>query len=162
MEQGSRLESLRLSLLDEMRLPDFKGRHLFIAKLRLIIFFLCWILFIVFYPKIWGGVPLVPLIFNLGLLITAICYWNVLHEKHILRSIILEVSADVISQTTLIYLLGADSVVVFLFYGLYVVAAGSFFGYIMALLAATAALVSYCGLLALLQLGWIKSFIYPF
>ena len=105
---------------------------------------------------------MVPLIFNLGLLITAICYWNVLHEKHILRSIILEVSADVISQTTLIYLLGADSVVVFLFYGLYVVAAGSFFGYIMALLAATAALVSYCGLLALLQLGWIKSFIYPF
>ncbi|MDO8519019.1 MAG: ATP-binding protein [Deltaproteobacteria bacterium] len=147
------IRALRLALLDEMKLPDFKGRHLFISKLRMIIFVLCWILFVVFYPSIWREAPLVPLIFNVGFLLTAICYWNVVNEKYVLTMAILEVIADVVSQTSIIYMLGPDKTVVFLFYGLYVIGAGSFFGYITALLAATAALISYCVLLFLLQSG---------
>ena len=154
------IQSLRLALLDEMKLPDFKGRHLFIAKLRLLIFVLCWILFIVFFPGVWGAAPFVPLVFNVGFLLTAICYWNIIHGRYILTMVALEILADVVSQTTIIYLLGADTVVVFLFYGLYAIAAGTFFGYIMALLAATMALLSYCGLLLLLQLKWIPPFIH--
>ncbi len=156
-----KIQTLRLALLDEIKLPDFKGRHLFIAKLRMIIFISCWALFIVFYRGIWKSAPFVPLVFNVGFLITALCYWNILHERFVLTMAILEVFADVISQTTLIYLLGPDTVVVFLFYGLYVIATGSFFGYIMALIAATMGLLSYCGLLLLLYSQWISPFIYP-
>lgn len=155
------VETLKLALLDEMKLPDFKGRHLFIAKLRLIIFILCWFLFIVFYPEIWRSIPFVPLVFNIGFLLTAICYWNILHEKYVLSMIALEILADIISQTSIIYMLGADRPVVFLFYGLYVIASGSFFGYIMALLAATTALISYCVLLLILEAGLIDVYSYP-
>lgn len=149
------LDTIRLALMDEMKLPDFKGRHLFISKLRMIIFVVCWIMFVVFFPQIWREAPLVPMIFNIGFLLTAICYWNIINEKYVLSMAVLEVIADVVSQTSIIYMLGADQAVVFLFYGLYVIAAGSFFGYITALLAATAALISYCALLFFLQSGSI-------
>ncbi|MBI2340564.1 MAG: GAF domain-containing protein [Deltaproteobacteria bacterium] len=155
------LIGLRQALLDEMKLPDFKGRHLFIARLRLIIFLLCWLLFLVFFPGIWRSAPFVPLVFNLGFLVTALCYGNILKGKQILPMVGFEILADIVSQTALIYLLGADSVVVFLFYGMYVIAAGSFFGYLMALLSATMALVSYCGLLVLLQLQIVAPFVFP-
>jgi len=155
------VDQLRLALLDEMKLPDFKGRHLFIAKLRLIIFMLCWVMFIGFYPLIWRDVPFVPLVFNIGFFITAVCYWNIVNEKYVLAMSALEVLADVISQTSIIYMLGANSSAVFLLYGLYVIASGSFFGYITALLSATLVLISYCGLLILLQTGIVHSFTYP-
>lgn len=155
------IRTLRLALLDEMKLPDFKGRHLFVAKLRLIIFFLCWILFIIFYPSVWSVAPYVPLVFNVGFLVTAICYWNIVNEKYILTMAVWEVLADVVSQTSLIYILGSDTTVVFLFYGLYVVTAGSFFGYITALIAATGALLSYCTLLFLLQSGFLPAVASP-
>lgn len=154
-------ENLRLALLDEMKLPDFKGRHLFIAKLRMTIFILSWLLFIVFFPKIFHLNPLMPLAFNVGFLLTAICYHYIVRGRYVLMMVFLEVVADVISQTTIVYLLGPDSPVVFLFYGLYVIAAGSFFGYVMALLAATMVLIAYCALLIFFQLEWIKPFIYP-
>lgn len=149
------IDTIRLALMDEMKLPDFKGRHLFISKLRMIIFVVCWIMFVVFFPQIWVQAPLVPMIFNVGFLLTAVCYWNIINEKYVLSMAVLEVIADVVSQTSIIYMLGADQAVVFLFYGLYVIAAGSFFGYITALLAATAALISYCALLFFLQSGSI-------
>lgn len=149
------LETLRQALLDEIKLPDFKGRHLFIAKLRMIIFVLCWALFVLLIPKIWKYSPEVPLIFNLGFLVTAFCYWNVIQEKHVLPMAILEMLADVISQTTIVYALGADTAVVFLFYGLYVVASGSFFGYMIALLSASVAVISYFGLLFFIYAGWV-------
>lgn len=155
------IEGLRQALLDEIKLPDFKGRHLFIARLRMIIFVLCWFLFVAFYSGIWKESPFVPLVFNIGFFITAICYWNIVCEKYVVTMTVLEVLADVISQTTIIYLLGPDKGVVFLFYGMYVIAAGSFFGYIMALMAATLALISYCGLLLFIYAGWITPFVYP-
>ncbi|MBI4411807.1 MAG: GAF domain-containing protein [Deltaproteobacteria bacterium] len=155
------IETFKQALLDEMKLPDFKGRHLFIAKLRLIIFVLCWMLFLVFYPGIWTSAPFVPLVFNIGFLATAVCYRNILIGQYIFPMVGLEILADIISQTALIHILGADTTVVFLFYGMYVIAAGSFFGYLMALLAATMALLSYCGLLILLRTGIIVPFVFP-
>ncbi len=154
------IESFRQALLDEIKLPDFKGRHLFIARLRLIIFVLCWLLFVIFYRGIWKEAPFVPLVFNIGFLITSLCYWNIVHERFVLTMAAFEVLADVISQTTIIYLLGPDTAVVFLFYGMYVIAAGSFFGYIMALMAGTLALLSYCGLIFFLNMGWVHPFVY--
>jgi signal transduction histidine kinase len=157
----ARVANIRTALLAEMKLPDFKGRHLFIAKLRLLIFILCWALFLSFYAEIWKEIPAAPLIFNLGFLVTAICYWNILKEKFILTLVTLEVLADVISQTAIIYMLGADSTAVFLLYGMYAIAAGSFFGYIMALVSATTALIAYCSLLFALHVGWIAPYQTP-
>lgn len=154
------LGALRQALLQEMKLPDFRGRHLFIAKLRLIIFILCWMMFVVFYPKIWVLSPYVPLIFNVGFLITSLCYLNIIREKYVIFMGVVEVLADVISQTSILYLIGPDTAVAFGFYGLYVIGAGSFFGYLVSLLSATAALVSYCGLLFLMNTGIVTPLSY--
>lgn len=156
-----RAEQFRQAILEEMKLPNFKGRHLFIARLRMIIFVLCWFLFIVFYRGIWVSAPLVPLVFNIGFLMTAFCYWYIVQEKYVLTMTALEALADVVSQTTLIYLLGPDSFIVFLFYGMYVIASGAFFGYIVALMAASLALFSYCVLVFLVGMEWIPVFVYP-
>lgn len=149
-------KTIRLALLDEMKLPDFKGRHLFIAKLRLIIFILCWILFVFFVPHVWQTAPWVPLSFNIAFLVTAICYWNIIHSRAIMQMGFLEIIADIFSQTALVYLLGPSSNIVFLFYGMYVIAAGTFFGYITALIAATVALIFYFGLISILWQGWLE------
>lgn len=151
----------RDALLDEMKLPDFKGRHLFTAWLRIIVFLASWLMFFIFYPAIWAVAPVAPLIFNIGFLFTAICYYNVLREKSIVAMMLLEVGADVMSQTTIIYMLGVHSWAPFLVYCLYVIAAGSLFGYISALISATLALVSYCTLLLLIVSGAISEFVYP-
>ncbi len=156
-----KISQFRQALLDEMKLPDFKGRHLFIARLRMIIFVLCWFLFVVFYRGIWIGAPFIPLIFNIGFFTTAYCYWYIVQERYVLTMTTVEVLADVISQTALIYLLGPDSFVVFLFYGMYIIASGAFFGYIMALMASVLAMVSYCTLVLMLNMEWIATFVYP-
>lgn len=158
---ASYLGQFRDVLLSEMKLPDFKGRHLFTARLRIVVFLACWIMFFVFYPAIWTYSPVAPLIFNVGFLLTAICYWNVLREHHVFYMMILEVFADIVSQTTIIYMLGVRSWAPFLIYCLYVIAAGSLYGYISALVAATIALVSYFTLVLLIEVGMIAPFVYP-
>lgn len=151
----------RDALLDEMKLPDFKGRHLFTAWLRIIVFLAAWLMFFIFYPAIWAVAPVAPLIFNIGFLLTAICYYNVLRENYIISMMLLEVGADVMSQTTIVYMLGIHSWAPFLVYCLYVIAAGSLFGYISALISATLALICYSVLLLLIASGAINEFVYP-
>lgn len=155
------LDKLREALLNEIKLPDVKGRHLFIARLRLMIFILCWVLFAVFYSEIWIKIPLISLIFNVGFLVTAICYWNILHEKRILSMAGLEILADLVSQTTIIYILGPDSTAVFLMYGFYIMGAGVFFGFRVALLASILALLLYWALILSMQMGFLHPFVYP-
>ena len=67
-------EPLRQMIAEEMRLPDVKWRHLFTARLRLIVFIGVWVMLFVFYPNVWKTAPLVPLIFNLGFFATVFCY----------------------------------------------------------------------------------------
>ena len=51
-------------IFEEIPLEDFRERHLFTAKLRILLFLLTWSLFFIFIPEIWSQIPLVPLIFN--------------------------------------------------------------------------------------------------
>jgi len=156
------LESLKKALLDEMELPDFKARHFFVAKLRVMIFILCWILFLLFLPRIWTDIPWAGISFNLGFLITSICYYYFLQERLVLPMALLEILSDIVSQTAILYILGIDTNVVFLFYGLYIIATGSFFGYTSALVAATFVLLSYGFLFIIIQGGWLLPYHYPF
>lgn len=148
-------------LLDEMKLPDFKGRHLFTARLRILIFLACWAMFFIFYPGIWNYSPITPLFFNIGFLVTTLCYWYVLQEKYVIPMMFIEAFADVLSQTTIVYILGARGWAPFFIYGLYVIATGTLFGYISALVTATKVLVCYSVLLLLMGFDVIPEFIYP-
>lgn len=150
-----RLKSLRESILDEVKLPDYTGRHLFTTKLRLLIFLACWGLVLAFFPFVWEVSPYTPLIFNVAFLITAICYNNVLHGRAFFSSLFFEIMADFVSQTTIIYLSGGKSNHFFLIYVLYCTAVGTFYGPRLATLAAVIAVICYAVLLFLLHFDTI-------
>lgn len=157
----SKLDHLREILADEMYLPDIKGRHLFAARLRIILFLIAWALFFLFYPSVWVISPFVPLTFNLGFLITAICnYYFIRYNRVNLYFIILEIVADVISQTAIVYVLGYDSFAPFFVYGFYITGVGIFTGYFSALLAAIVVMVCYFFMSILIQTGGLEPFIY--
>ncbi len=143
--------SFASALLEESKLPDYTGRHLFTTKLRLTIFLSCWGLVLFFFPFVWNVAPYGPFIFNISFLVTAICYNNVLHGRALIGSFVFEVLADVISQTTIVYLLGGKTNHFFLIYVLYCLAAGTFYGLRMASIAAVLAIFCYAVLLFLLN-----------
>ena len=155
------LARVKQAMLDEMKLPDFKGRHFFTARLRIMVFLAAWAMFFVFYPGIWTYSPISPLIFNIGFFVTAVCYWMILNERSILPMIILEAAADVLSQTTMVYVLGIESWAPFFLYGIYVTAAGNLYGYFSSLMAATLVLICYTALVLLINSGIIPPFLYP-
>lgn len=156
---SERLSSYRKLISDEMQLPDIRSRHLFTVRLRIFLFIATWILFFTFFPSIWKSSPFVPLIFNVGFLVTSVCYLFVIrHNKILLSVMIVEIFADVISQTMIIYLMGVVSWAPFLIYGLYVAGAGILAGSHVSLFASTIALLCYNGLYFAIQSGWIPPF----
>ncbi len=145
---------LRDVIIEEMILPDFKSRHIVTAKLRAGLFILTWLVFVIFFPAIWKVSPFVPLIFNVGFLVTTLCYFIVLRQGRVMLSVaVLEIFADVVSQTMIVYTMGVTGWAPFLIYGLYVAAVGILTGYHLAIIASTAALVSYNVLFVLLHAG---------
>lgn len=157
----TRLEEYRHILAEEMKLPNVKQRHLFTARLRVILFVSSWVLLLAFFPDIFSGEPFLPLILNVGFLVTALCYLIVCHSGRIFLSVVmLEIFADVVSQTVIIYILGLHSWAPFLIYGLYITAAGILSGYHVGLIASTVALVFYNALFLLVRLGMIQDFYY--
>ena len=159
---STRFARYRHVVSEEMKLPDIKGRHLFTAQLRIILFLATWFVFFVFFPAIWTISPFVPLIFNIGFLLTAFCYLYVIrHNKLNLYIMVLEIFADIVSQTTIIYIVGFDGWAPYLIYGLYVAAAGILNGFHAALVASTIALVCYNFLFILVHAGVVPVFVYP-
>lgn len=157
-----KLAGYRQVMSEEMKMPDIKGRHLFTARLRIILFLSTWLMFFVFFPAIWKVSPFVPLIFNIGFFITAVCYLYVIRYNTILLSVmVLEVFADIVSQTVIIYIVGLDGWAPFLIYGLYVTAAGILSGFHAAMIASTVALISYNILFILIYSGAVPAFNYP-
>lgn len=150
----------RQSILEEIQLPNYTGRHLFTTKLRLIIFLCCWVLVLSFFPFVWKAAPYTPLIFNVAFLVTAVCYNNVLHGRALFGSLVLESMSDFISQTTIIYLLGGKTNHFFLIYVLYCVTVGMFYGPKLATIASFLAIVCYGALLFLLHFNYIPAIDY--
>lgn len=149
-------------ITEELKLPDVKARHIFTARLRIVVFLASWLMFLLFYPKIWVVSPAVPFIFNLGFLATAFCYYYIIRFNKIILSVMfLEVGSDILCQTALIYILGLENWAPVLIYGMYVVAVGVMTGFHSSLVASTLALVAYNALFLSVQFGLVPAFSYP-
>lgn len=160
---SERLERFRNVLAEEMTLPDFKGRHFFTAKLRIILYVGAWIIFLGFYPKIWTSTPLVPFLINLGFFITSLCYWHVLKYNQVSLVIItFELFADVMCQVVITYMLGLDSWAPYLIFTLYLAGIGILSGFWLSLLCFFVVLACYGTMLILVRQGVIPLFYYPY
>lgn len=149
------------SILRDTSLIDFKMRNLYTARLRITLFLVTWVSFFLFYPEIWAYSPLTPLAFNVGFLITVICYWNLLQEKNLFLMTLLAMLADVISQAVLVYVMGYDSLAPLLIHGLYVIGAGILYGHFLGVFAAILSFVVYLILFILIKSGLFHDFYYP-
>jgi len=89
------------AILEDIKLPDYKGRHVFTAKLRLVIFFVFWIIGIFFFKTLWRDAPWVPLVISLAFLMTGVCYQNILKNRALFISFILDPPAFVKGRSAL-------------------------------------------------------------
>ena len=48
------------AIVEDIKLPDYKGRHVFTAKLRLSIFIVSWIIGSFYFESIWRMAPWIP------------------------------------------------------------------------------------------------------
>lgn len=131
------------AILEDIKLPDYKGRHTFTAKLRLIIFLIFAFLSFTYFQSIWISHPAIPIIISISFLLTGIAYQNILQNKFILVSFVLEMVADMLSITLVVYMTGATRSTYFTLYMLYCSAAGMFYSPRVAFLAAFQSIFFY-------------------
>ncbi len=148
-------------ILKEIKLPDYKGRHVFTANLRLLIFIVFAILSVFYFRAIWSISSFIPIAIPISFLITGICYNNILKGRALLLSFMVEMLADLFTMTLMVYLTGGEKSPYFTLYIIYCVAAGTFYSNSIALLCAIFSFVFYAVLVTLLYFNILSPFVYP-
>jgi len=148
------------AILEDIKLPDYKGRHVFTAKLRLWIFVVFWVIGFIYFRGMWRSALGIPLGITTAFLVTGLCYRNILRNRALMLSFVLEVAADLVSATLIVYITGGTQSNFFTLYLLYCVAAGMFYNYQVAILAAILSFIFYGSLVLSMELGWLKPFVF--
>ncbi|MBI2344423.1 MAG: HAMP domain-containing histidine kinase [Deltaproteobacteria bacterium] len=132
-----------LSLLSELSYPEYRNRHIFTARLRLILV----LAFVFLY--VWGLQEMLPIshpatiALVLASAITVIAYYNIIiNGQWMAISFIAEVLADIVGISIVTMLLGGVGSLAFLLYFCYTLAGGLFYNY---RVATTLAVASLCG-----------------
>ncbi|MFO1462467.1 MAG: HAMP domain-containing sensor histidine kinase [bacterium] len=148
------------AILEDIKLPDYKGRHVFTAKLRLWIFIVFWVIGSIYFKGMWRSAPWIPLIISLAFLLTGLCYRNILRNRALMVSFVLELAADLISMTIIVYITGGTQSNFFTLYLMYCIAAGMFYNYQVAIVAGILSIIFYGSLVLGIEMGWLKPFVY--
>jgi signal transduction histidine kinase len=144
-----------------MRHVDFKERHVFIAKLRILILVSFWGLVIFFYPDLlWADQP-VMLLFSLTFAVTTISYYLILNGHVPYIVFIIELIADVAAQTLVMHITGGPSSPFYIVYIVYCIAGGLFFTWQVSVVNAILALIFFSGLIFAYQTGAVMPLDYP-
>lgn len=149
-------------VLLDLQYPDFTARHVFTAKLRLVIIIGFWALCIFFYPGLLTLEQPIILIISLTFVVTTICYSFILKGIWPVFFFIIELAADVAAQTVLVYLTGGPKSNFFTIYLIYCASGGLFYNYRVSAVISVLAVSFYLFLLAATRWNWIQPFSYPF
>lgn len=142
-------------LLSQLNSPEYRERHLFTARLRLVIFIGFWVLYVYFFQGVLGQLVPVTLIVAGSFLTMTLSYYWVLQNRFLLLSIALEIVADLVTITTILHIAEGPYSDFFTLYLFYIFAAGIFYNYVLALLIAVVCGLCYGSYLLLCQLGVI-------
>lgn len=132
----------RASLI-QLTLPEYHGRHLFTARLRIAVFIGFWALYLYFYKNVLDQTWEITLVMSLSFGVTAVAYYNVIRERWLTFSLLMELAADLVAITVVIYLTGGPFSPYFTLYIFYCFAAGVFYNHILAGLLALCSIVTY-------------------
>ncbi len=145
-------------ITDDIKLPDYKGRHVFTARLRLVIFIVFAIVSGLFFKTLWQEALWIPLFVTSTFLITGISYYYILKNKGLITFFLVEVAADLLTITLVVYITGGSYSDYFILYLMYCLAAGSFYNDQVAAVAAGLSFLFYLSLLLSLYMSWIPQF----
>ncbi|HEX5035475.1 MAG TPA: hypothetical protein VFW62_13425, partial [bacterium] len=59
-----------------------------------------------YFKGLWRSAPWIPLVISLAFLLTGLCYRNILRQRWLMPSFVLELAADLLSMTLVVYLTG--------------------------------------------------------
>src|SRR3989338_2935160 len=89
-----------LKSLIDLSLPEYRERHIFTTKLRLVLFVGFWIPYLYFFYQVLGQLQVVTAIVIVCFVLTMLSYFWVLRDRFIFLSVITEVVADLVTITT--------------------------------------------------------------
>lgn len=138
-----------LNILAELTYPEYRDRHIFTARLRILIVFAFMFFYVLAYRQVIPITHPALLCFAGACLVTLFCYYNILVGQWMLFALLLELAADMVALTVIVYLLGGIASFSFLLYACYVLMAGLFYNHRIAAGVSVLAVVSYGALFAL-------------
>lgn len=152
MLPGGTSASPFLSLLAELTYPEYRNRHIFTARIRVLLF-CCFLIFygIVVHEHVPPDHPAM-LIFLLACAITMWSYYNIIVGKWMLVSFALEVCADLVGLSVVVYLLGGATSEHYLLYLCYTFIGGLFYNY------RVASFLAILSFLAYMILFWLTAY----
>lgn len=140
-------------------MPDFRRRHVFSAKLRLLTFLSFWIIYLYFMRGLLPqtkGVSLTVLASFVGV---SFAYYNIMRERWLIPSFFIELISDLAAITAVIYLSGGASSQYYTLYIFYVFLVGVLYNYRLAALSSVAVVACYGAFLWICERGIIPPFI---
>lgn len=144
-----------LKILENLALPEYRARHIFVAKLRLAVFIGFWLLYVIFLKNYLSETKPITITILITFLITTICYYNIFNNKLLILSFTLEILSDLVAMTAIVYLTGGHKSDYYVIYIFYAVAAGLFYNYKLALLTSVLSFICYQLFLLALYYGFI-------
>lgn len=132
-----------LKVLKELSFPEYRARHIFIAKLRIAIFLGFWFLYVLFLKGHLSETKPVTITILICFLVTTICYYNIFNDKYLVPSFFFEIISDLIAMTAIIYLTGGASSEYYIIYIFYAMGTGLFYNFRLALFVAILSYLSY-------------------
>lgn len=144
-----------LSVLAELTYPEYRSRHVFTARLRLLIFIGFWLFYWFSFGAEHTASPSIIAVILCSFGVTVCCYYNIINDRWLIPSFILEIAADMVGLTTMIYITGGVESEYYYLYVFYCFLAGLFYSYTVALLMAIVTLGTYILFLLAATQGWI-------
>lgn len=143
----------------ERMLPEYRVRHIFATKLRLVAFFGFWAIYLYFLRDVLGQTKGVAALVFASFVFTGFAYANVLRGRYLLPSFALELVCDLTAIAAVLYLTGGPHSPYYTVYLFYVFLAGVLYTYRLAAVVAAASALSYLAFLLLCHAGIIPPLI---
>lgn len=140
-------------------LPDYRRRHIFTTKLRILAFVGFWSFFLFFFKDVLPQVKVVSGIVFACFISTGFAYYNIMRSRWLVFSFLIELFSDLISITSVLYLTGGPYSTYFTMYLFYVFAAGAIYNHYLSGAAAIAAAIVYGSFILMCQSGAIPPLI---
>lgn len=148
-----------LNPLIERMLPQYRERHLFAVKLRLMAFIGFWAIYLYFLRDVIGQTKFISAIIIVSFIITGIAYFNIMRGRALLISFLLELLSDLTAITSVIYLTDGPYSPYFSMYFFYALIAGILYNYYLAAAVSVFATFFYGAFLLLCHTGSIPPLI---